>query len=42
MCMVRSGAGSTGCIEAMSAPFEYPCLWGKVSANGQLFGGNKG
>ena len=26
MCVVRRGAGSTGCIDAVSAPFEYPCL----------------
>jgi len=35
MCVVSTGAGSTGCIEAVSAPFEYPCLrqkcWQTVS-----------
>ena len=24
--MVRMGAGNTGYIDAVSAPFEYPCL----------------
>ena len=23
---MRSGAGRTGCSDAMSAPFEYPCV----------------